>query len=267
MGKDKVLDMEHKLPQLQAERKRRTKRRFIIYLAVFTFLIALVLYFQSSFSHVQRVEVQGNDTLSREEVIDMSGLSSEVSIWNLNKEERVEEIENHDVVLSADFSRSFPNTVNISIEEHEIVAYLYQSNGSIPVLSTGALNENADVEAGNAPILRDFNDQTLINQAAEELSKMAPHISARISDIIHTPVENDSSRITLLMNDGHTVSSTLTNFASRMVPYPAVVQQLDEDADGIIHMRINPYFESFDEEDAEEVDNIEEEEEINVENE
>lgn len=254
MVKKKVVDMEHKLPQLQEQRKARARRRFIIYLSVFLLLIGVILYFQSGVSNVQRVVVTGNDTISEEHIVELSDLNPEVNMWNLEADRRIEAVEAHEAVEAATLSRSWPTTVTIDIEEHEVAAFLVEDQTITPVLSTGVLYEGAEGRAGEAPLLHEFESESLIENAAEELNDMSAPVRERISNIIYAPVENDSRRITVLMNDGNTVSSTLTDFASRMESYPSVAQQIEEGADGIIHMRVNPYFESFEEELPEETE-------------
>lgn len=245
MANRKIVDMEDKLPQLQKQRKMRAKRRFILYLSVFIFLIGAILYFQTGISDVHRVQVNGNDTISEEEIINLSNITSEVKMWNLSAEERAAEIENHEAVSSVSIQRSWPTTVVISVEEHEITAFLVDEETITPVLSTGTLYQEAEGKAGEAPMLHGFGNERIIETAAQELNQMSGPVKERISDIIYDPAENDNGRITVLMNDGNTVSSTLNDFSTRMESYPSVAQQIDEDAEGIIHMRVNPYFESF----------------------
>jgi cell division protein FtsQ len=242
-----VIDMEDKLPQLKDQRKKRARKRLIIYIFVFVLAIVGMLYMQSGLSNVQNVEVSGNESIEVEEIIQLSDLSEEVNIWNLNKEERIAGIESHDVISRADMNRRWFNTVYIQVEEYETAAYIINDDNSpVPLLENGVLHESASYTPGGAPLLRDFEQQSHAASVAEELEKMNPSVKERISDIIYSPVEEREDQLIVLMNDGWTVSSTITNFAERMDPYPAVVQELDPDQEGILHMRINPYFESFD---------------------
>ncbi|TVP83452.1 MAG: FtsQ-type POTRA domain-containing protein [Alkalicoccus sp.] len=252
-----VIDMEDKLPQLKEQRKRRARKRLVIYISVFFLAIVGMLYMQSGLSNVKNVEVSGNESLDKENIVRLSNLNEEVNIWNLNKGDRVADIESHDVISRADMSRRGFNTVYIQVEEYETAAYVIdEDNSPVPLLENGALFESASYTPGGAPLLRDFEQEGHIAAVAEELEKMNPSVKERISDIIYSPVQEREDQLIVLMNDGWTVSSTITNFAERMEPYPAVVQEMEPGQEGILHMRINPYFESFDESDSEDEDSL-----------
>jgi cell division protein FtsQ len=255
MANKTVVDMQDKLPQLKEQRKQRSRRRLIIYISIFLILIAVMVYLQSGFSNVKSIEVTGAETMGDSEVIALSELDHEVNIWSLSKEERTKWIENHVAINEASLSRGWFNKVIIHIEEHKVVASVSQQEGSpLPVLENGKIHDSAEVKIGSVPLLRDFEDEILIKETATELGKMSESLRGRISEVIYNPDESNEDRVMVLMNDGWTVSSTVRGFAERMEPYPTIVQQLEPDQEGIIHMRLNPYFESFAEEEEINVD-------------
>src|SRR5699024_3959159 len=57
------------------------------------------------------------------------------------------------------------------------------------------------------------------------------------------------NKILLYMNDGYTVDGTIRNFAEKMKLYPSIVSQVPEDEEGIIHIGVGAYFDSFTSED------------------
>lgn len=251
-----VIDMEDKLPQLKEQRKKRARRRFIVYVSVFLLVIAGMAYMQSGLSNVKSVEVSGAESIAPEDIVRLSDLDETVNIWNLSKEERLNRIKSHEVISDVSIQRKWFNTVHIQVEEHETAAYVVKENGeTVSLLENGTLNEGAEISPGNAPLLRDFEKKSQAEALAEELKKMNPAVKERISDIIYSPEEAREDQVIVLMNDGWTVSSTIHNFAERMEPYPAVVQEMEADQEGILHMRINPYFEA-----SEQNDPLEEEE-------
>ncbi|MGJ9381321.1 cell division protein FtsQ/DivIB [Salipaludibacillus sp. CF4.18] len=264
MKEKKVVEIEERIPKLKARRKQRTNRRLILYVSIFFLLMLFIIYFQSSYSHVQQVKVKGNDYANSEWVIEQSGLLDGVSMWNLNEEEVSKKITSHEAVSSIELSREFLNSIIIDVQEYAHIAYVQEENTFFPVLETGeqySKDPAQDVVPYDAPVLRNFETEELRVQMASQLSKTPKGIFERISEITLEPTENDPTRITLLMNDGFTVSSTIRDFSVRITPYPAVVDQLDPEIDGIVHMRMNPYFESFEVEeeeiDEEEVEGIE----------
>ncbi|UTR15184.1 FtsQ-type POTRA domain-containing protein [Salipaludibacillus sp. LMS25] len=209
-----------------------------------------IIYFQSSFSHVQNVKVNGNYFASSEWVISESRLEEGVSMWNLGVSGIVDRLTAHEAIKSVEVSREWLTTVHLDIEEYERIAYIFNGDGYDPVLITGDVYTNSSesdhLVPYDAPVLRGFEDDDIRKEMVNELAETPSALLQRMSDIILEPTENDTYRLTILMNDGFTVSSTVRHFAQRIAPYPSVVEQLDPDVEGIVHMRMNPYFERFD---------------------
>ncbi|WP_416151040.1 cell division protein FtsQ/DivIB [Salipaludibacillus sp. HK11] len=249
MKEKKVVEIEDRIPKLKERRKQRTNRRLIFYVSIFFTLMLMIIYFQSSFSKVQQVNVEGNGFASDDWVIERSELLEEVSMWNINENEMVERISEHEAIDFIEISREWLNTVNIAVNEYARVAYIHDSGTYYPVLETGDIYQTDNHETFNphdAPVLHDFENDDIRRTMVHQLVGTQTGIRHRISDIFLDPVENDQQRLTILMNDGFVVSSTVNNFADRISSYPSVVEQLDPEVAGIVHMRMNPYFERFD---------------------
>ncbi|MFC4735513.1 cell division protein FtsQ/DivIB [Bacillus daqingensis] len=251
MSRDRVVDLEHKLPKLQADRKRRARKRFLLYLSVLLLLIGTAVYLQSSLSDVRSIHVEGAAFTGAEEIEAVSGIERGMKMWGLDLDEHTASILSHETIEDASIRRTWPSTVRIEVEEYRTAAYASAGSSYNPVLSNGNI---VDMERppGDAPVLHGFEEGEMLTKLAQEINRMSTSVQYAISDIIHDPVENDPERLTLYMNDGNVVSTTVSSFADRMEPYAAVAGQLDSSEEGIIHMRINPYFESFAEIDEEE---------------
>lgn len=251
MSRDRVVDLEHKLPKLQADRKRRARKRFLLYLSVLLLLIGTAVYLQSSLSDVRTIHVDGAEFTTSDEIEAVSGIERGMKMWGLDLEEHTEAILSHETIEGAAIRRTWPSTVRIDVEEYSTAAYAADGSSYKPVLSSGNIVD-ADKPPGDAPVLHGFEEGEMLTDLAAEIGRMRTSVQYAISDIIHDPVENDPERLTLYMNDGNIVSTTVSSFADRMEPYLAVAGQLNSGEEGIIHMRINPYFESFAELDDEE---------------
>ncbi|MCE7794698.1 FtsQ-type POTRA domain-containing protein [Salipaludibacillus sp. CUR1] len=259
MKEKKVVKIEERIPKLKERRKQKSNRRLIVYVSIFFTLMLLIVYFQSSFSQVQTVNVRGNNLASADWVVNESELLQGVSMWNLGGSELVERLTDHDAINAVEISRDWMNTVVITVTEHERIAYIKDGNSYAPVLVTGEIYDNGGQRATpfDAPVLRGFEDNQIREEMVNELSQTPSGLRQRISDILLEPLDNDPGRLTILMNDGFVVSSTVTQFSERIAPYPSVVEQLDPEEEGIVHMRMNPYFERFNTEDEEEEIEIE----------
>lgn len=255
MKEKNVIEIEERIPKLKERRKQRTNRRMIFYVTVFFILMLMIIYFQSPLSKVQQVKVEGNGLVSEEWIIEQSQLLEDVSIWNIDEKEVNERITENEVMETVTISREWLNTVRLTVKEFERMAYIKDGDSYVPVLESGDIyvSENDDrVTPYDAPILHDFYDKEEARKTlVDQLAVTSKGIRQRISDIYLDPVENDPYRLTLFMNDGFVVSSTANDFAERISSYPSIVEQLDPNVEGIVHMRMNPYFESFDNEEEE----------------
>ncbi|WP_088105005.1 cell division protein FtsQ/DivIB [Halalkalibacter urbisdiaboli] len=254
MSTEKIVTINERIPSLKEQRKRRANQRLLFFLLLFFVLLLLMVYFQSPLSHIKKIEVQGNYLLQDEVIIKSSGLSIGTSIWNLQEEERQEKIIGNPEVVDATISRQLPNTVVIHVSEYPRVGYLLNDGKYYPILSTGAFLgplERQEFPA-DAPILVDWKQGSELGEMAAELTKMPEQINERISEIFYTPTDTDPFYITIHMNDGYEVHSTIRNFSERMAPYPSIIQELDPKKKGIIHMRMSPYFEEFSNKEEEE---------------
>lgn len=248
MTEKKIVSIEDRIPKLKQARKKKANRRLVFYLSIFFFLISIIVYLQSPLSHIKTIEVSGNAFLTDEEVIGISGMQTNTNIWTINKEEIAAEMIEHPVVESAEVQRSLPRTVEINLKEFEHVGYAEEGNSYFPVLGDGTILESMSQSdpSGDAPMLIGFSDEEYLHRMANELEKLPDHISNLISEIHWAPVEDNESKILLYMNDGFLVDGAIRNFAERMEAYPSIAGQLDEEAQGIIHIGAGAYFESFD---------------------
>ena len=55
----KVIDIEERIPSMREKRRRTSNRKFILILSVFVIALLAILYFQSSFSKIKVVTVNG----------------------------------------------------------------------------------------------------------------------------------------------------------------------------------------------------------------
>lgn len=260
MSDKKVVPIEERIPTLQEQRRKRSNRRFVIYLSIFLILIGLVIYFQSPLSNIRAVEVEGNQIAEKNVIIETSGIVTGENIWAIDRESSEAEIEELEEVQEASISRSLPGRVVIDITEQERVGYVMSEGTFIPVLTTGAVLRDKPSEQipSDAPLLHGFSDEEKLERFSKEMSKAGDGIRNSISEVIFSPTEEDPNELKLYMNDGIEVESTIPGFAEHMASYPSVSAEVDPSVPGVLHMKLTPYFES--EEEAEEESGTEEEE-------
>lgn len=244
---EKVITMEERIPKLKEQRRQKANRRFILYISVFFILILVVVYFQSSLSTVDQIQVSGNHYVSSEEVIKAARITGESGFWDVKAPPLESKIESIGEIESATVEKQFPNDILISVQEFGRIAYLKEGIRYFPILENGyrldPLEKN-DVPV-NAPLLVNWKQGEQLERIAVELSKLPEAIIHRISEIRFSPSAEFPGGIIVYMTDGFEVWATTEDFAENMKSYPSIVEELGEKQRGIIHMRVSIYFESY----------------------
>jgi cell division protein FtsQ len=247
VDKGKVVSLEDRVPKLKEHRKQKSNRRLISFLSVFFILILLVIYFQSPLSKVSSIDVAGNETVSKEEIIKRSGITENSGFWSINEKEVNDALSDLDQIQNIKLDKQLPNKVTILVEEYQKVAYIVKDSQYSPILENGkTLDPLSGTFPDDAPLLIDWKKAEEIEEMALELMSLPKSVRNAISEIYHTPEKTDPWHVTLFMNDGYEVRATVRSFSKKMMDYPAIVSKLEPDSKGIIHMEVGTYFESFD---------------------
>lgn len=245
--KEKVITLEDRIPKLKEQRRQKANRRLILYISIFFFLILIIVYLISPLSHVGKVTINGNHYVDNKTILDASGLSSDTSFWDVDRDAVVKKVKKIKEVESVSVNKHFPNAVSIRVTEYGRVAYLKKDGRYYPILENGArlsALSRKDIPAG-APILVDWEDGKRLSSMAGELQKLPEAMVHRISEIYYTPTEHFPEAITVYMNDGFEVLGLIDDFSKKMKSYPDIVSQLDPKVRGIINMRVGTYFEKY----------------------
>ncbi|MDQ0231267.1 cell division protein FtsQ/DivIB [Metabacillus malikii] len=242
----KVVSLEERIPKLQQQRKQKSNRRLILFLSLFFILILLVIYFQSPLSKVGNVSVKGNKIVPTEDIIKLSGITSSSGYWNINEDKVIKDVSSIVHLKDVKVVKKFPNSIEIIVQEFQSIAYLEKGNAYLPILDNGqVLNDFKESTPADAPVLINWENDNAIKVMIEQLTQLSPAIVNSISEIHHTPEDTDPWLIRLYMNDGYEVIASVRTFSEKMDLYPSIVSQLEEDSEGVIHLEVGSYFESY----------------------
>ena len=247
MSKKDIVSIEDRIPKLKLARKKKANRRLVFYLSIFFFLISIIVYLQSPLSHIKTIHVHGNVHVSDKEIVSQSELTTDTNIWMINLSAIEQAISHNPIIESVEISRKLPWTVDIRITEYKIVGYKKKETTYFPVLGNGVtLNDLGQASYnGKSPLILEFTDEDYLHKLAEELNKLPRSISDLISEVHWQPTDDNKNKILLYMTDGYMVDGTIRDFAKSMEVYPSIVSQLDPEAEGVIHLGVGVYFESF----------------------
>jgi cell division protein FtsQ len=255
MQKGKVLSLEDRIPKIKEHRRRKANRRLILLLSLFFLLIVCVVYFQSPFSQIKRIDIIGNETITEEEVVEASELMVGLNIWKINKKQAKEDLLALPGVKSVDVKIRFPNILNINMEEFATIAFVNTGNKFHPILENGnVLTNNHANSPISAPILSNFIEDDVLIELANQLKLLPPEILNSISEIHYEPKETDKYHINVYMNDGFEVNATILTFSNKMIHYPSIISQLDPNSKGVIDIEVGSFFRAYETEGDEEED-------------
>lgn len=248
----KVIDIVERSPSMSAHRKKRSNFKFILLTAGFLCIISLLLYFQSSYSDIQKLELRGAQLVEDSVYLEQSGLTLQESLWGFSVKDIEQTLEKNEWVKSANVQRKFLNTVQIDIEEWQKVAYISTDGEFYPMLENGfILEQTGSLEPIDAPIFLKFDDEVLRKRLLRELAKLDADILALISQVNATPTNSDPYAITLFMNDGYEVRAEITSLAGKLNYYPSIIAQIEQEErfeKGIIDIEVGTYYRPYTEE-------------------
>ncbi|WP_182199072.1 cell division protein FtsQ/DivIB [Paraliobacillus salinarum] len=236
MAEKKVVSIEERIPKLKEARKKKTNRRLIFYLSLFFILISIIVYLQSPLSQIDEISVKGNAYIDDSALIELSELTNDVNFWGFSSSNVEKLILTHDEIKEVNVAREFPNKVVITVKELEKVAYLERETQYIPLLESGQLLDAVSQKSwnGDAPLLVNFTKDSFTEKIAKELKLLPSTVASLISEIYWIPTDSNAYKVSVYMNDGFKVETSIRNFAQNMKRYPSIVNQLEKGQEGII---------------------------------
>lgn len=239
---------DHRIPKIKPPvQRKKTNKRFLIFLCLFFLTILCILYIQSPLSKLEHIEVDGHYILSEEEIVRLSKVQLGMFIFNFDPQKVEERLTQITEIKTAIVHRKFPNKLLIEVKEHSVIAYWLDDNKFFPVLSSGHILKNREWSNRpvNQPIFNQWPHKEGVVELSNELSKLHSSITTKISEIVLYPTISDPYRLRIFMSDGYEVRSTIRNFSENMSWYPHFVQQLqaEEKTEGVINLFEGKWYE------------------------
>lgn len=112
---------------------RNKRNLWRIILGILLLVSCVFILFKSSLFDVRKIEVKGNNQLSREQIISASGLTTGVNIFNIDLKEAGENLKALPILKNARLERDLPGGIIIIVEERVPVGLLPTGNGFIEI--------------------------------------------------------------------------------------------------------------------------------------
>lgn len=129
--------------------KRKVLKFFMLIVII---IIALIILLSSSLFDLKNIYVEGNEKISDEAIISLSGLNLYENIFKLNKNSVIDKIKENAYIENAEISRKLPSTIEITIKERKVNYMLEYANSYAYINNQGYILEITN-EKLDLPIL------------------------------------------------------------------------------------------------------------------
>ncbi|QDQ01615.1 FtsQ-type POTRA domain-containing protein [Lysinibacillus fusiformis] len=246
---EKVIDIEDRIPTLKKRRKKRTNRKFIVLILLFFLVLAVLLYFQSPYSDIRKITVNGAQLADEQYYLKASNLAPGKSMWSFKVDDVEEALQKDKWVQDALVKRNWLRGVTIDIKEWKKVAYLAGDGTYYPLLENGKRFEQAEDNIPiDAPVFIGITGEKTINKLVEQLARLKPEVLALISQVNTNGNETNPNAVKLYMNDGYEVRAIIQTLAEKLNYYPSIVAQIANLEKGVIDLEVGSYYRPFNDE-------------------
>ena len=244
------------------KRKKSILKNKITFFISSIFLIGIVVVFAltAPLFNIKNIEVNGNNIVTKENIISFSGLKTGENIFKFNSNSIIQKVKENKYIEDARIKRFLPNTIEITIQEREfkyqisfINSYVYiDKNGYI--LETSTIKKQIPSIVGFKVTENDLiNKQRLETNDLESLSKInkilesakAIDIDDKISEI---NIENEENYILVLESKNKKIHiGDSVNLVNKML-YIRKILEKEEGNSGTIFVNgdfssgFKPYF-------------------------
>ncbi len=190
--------------------RRQWARRWLTWRYVLVGVVVLavlgggvyVVYFSEVLS-VQGVEVTGQDTVSRDDLLQAAAVPTGGPLATVDLGAIQRRVENIDAVLSVAVTRQWPHEVLIDVTERTAVAVIDRGGEYRAVDATGTVFDSFPAAPDGLPRIQaaDLDDVDALRAAAVVLAALPPEVSAVVDHLEVAGVDE----IDLLLDGGRTV--------------------------------------------------------------
>ncbi len=126
--------------------KRIVKKIIVSFFGIIAIIIAIVVFaLVAPIFNITQIDVTGTNHVSKENVINLSGIKTGENIFKINKK-NINSIKENSYIDSAEFKRKLPSTVQINITERIIKYQINVINSYIYIDKNGYILENSTVK-------------------------------------------------------------------------------------------------------------------------
>ena len=243
----KAEERQENQPQAKVAKKRRKSKKKKINKKILGFCsiiilvaIIVVLALTAPIFNITKIEINGNEKVSKDTIIALSGIKMGENIFRFNND-MIQNVKQNTYIEKVEIQRKMPGTVVISVKERKIKYQINLINSYVYLDKNGYLLENS-AERKNVPVIVGFsikedemlNEKRLKDNDLEKLANAAKIIEAakaiNIYNLItEVNVEDKNNTILYLESKSKKINvGDTTNLTNKML----YVQKILENEEG-----------------------------------
>ena len=258
--KNKQLNEVNKNSKNKHQKRKKTSKKFVKASAIFLIIgIIAVFAFTAPIFNIKNIEVKGNNHISTDKIISMSGLKKGENIFKFNNSV-INNIKENQYIEEASIKRKIPGTIQIIVKERTVKYQIKLVNSYAYLDKNGYILETSSVKS-DVPIIIGFNitENELLNKKRldildlEKLNKISKIIDAskptEIDKIItEINIENENNFCIYIESQNKKVYIGDTNDLTKKMLYIKKIIEGEKEnigtiyVDGDISNGFKPYF-------------------------
>ena len=157
-------NVRKKVSKKPKKKKKKSKAIVKIITIIILIIVAAIILLVTPIFNITQITVTGNEQVSNERIISLSGLKKGDNIFNNIKKRVITNIEEEPFIESAEITRKLPGTIQIKVTERTIDYQLKLINGYIYINKQGYILEKSETKV-NLQIIEGFStkEEELIN--------------------------------------------------------------------------------------------------------
>lgn len=202
-------------------------------------IILFIVYYMSPLSYVKTVDVKGNYIVSKQDLIQASGIKPKSRFWSdyFHQTEVKDKIQKeYPSVKNMTMNISMFNHITLNIEEYKVAGFLFADDKYYPVLENGTiLQMNYPNNDQKRLIFTNFNSESKLKEVIAQYNKLSTKVQKAIKEIEYHPTKENDMEMILHMKDGNKVVISGYRF-DNMKYYYQVKKQMT--GTGVIDMEV-----------------------------
>ncbi|MEQ8200151.1 MAG: FtsQ-type POTRA domain-containing protein [Syntrophomonadaceae bacterium] len=157
--------------------RRNFARRFSLVLLALVALLSAYLFMHSSIFDITQIKVNGNEKVTQQEILALSGLTPGMNIFSLDEKLAAKSIEVHPMIKQAQIRRHLLSRVSIDVIERKVWAVIPFNELFLCIDDSGVCFDKLN----NVPV---DNDLIITLETAPEYVNLGQTVNAQATDMI-----------------------------------------------------------------------------------